>query len=138
MNGQLESGCRRELVAIVGGVTLLLGGILFFFDPTVYHFYPTCVFHQMTGLLCPGCGGLRAIHQILHGHLLTAFRFNPLLVSCVPVIAVIAASHGLRDKSNRPRSMGFPMSWIWLVGATTLVLGVWRNLPGAPTTILPP
>jgi len=67
--------------------------ILFCFDPSGYSFFPICVFHQTTGLLCPGCGSLRALHQLLHGHLLIAFRFNPLLLLSLPVAGWYAARY---------------------------------------------
>ena len=37
-------------------------------------------FHAMTGLWCPGCGGLRAVHDLTHGHLVTALHENALVV----------------------------------------------------------
>ena len=67
-------GATMSLVALAAGV-------LFCFDPNRYPFYPLCFFHRATGLLCPGCGSLRALHQLLHGNLATAFHFNALLVS---------------------------------------------------------
>ncbi|MCX6913024.1 MAG: DUF2752 domain-containing protein, partial [Verrucomicrobia bacterium] len=63
-----------------------VGLVLFCFDPRQYHFYPICFFHKATGLLCPGCGALRATHQLLHGHLAAAFRFNPMLVASLPFL----------------------------------------------------
>jgi hypothetical protein len=30
---------------------------------------PLCPLHAMTGLLCPLCGGLRAVNHLAHGHL---------------------------------------------------------------------
>ena len=49
------------------------------FDPAKTIF-PKCIFKMITGLLCPGCGSQRAVHQILHGNFMQAFFFNPLLL----------------------------------------------------------
>ena len=38
-----------------------------------------CLFHELTGLYCPGCGSGRAALALLHGHPLRAFGHNPLL-----------------------------------------------------------
>ena len=38
---------------------LASGAVLFFFNPSQYGFYPVCLFHELTGLNCPGCGGRR-------------------------------------------------------------------------------
>ncbi|HTL55610.1 MAG TPA: DUF2752 domain-containing protein [Candidatus Limnocylindrales bacterium] len=135
---QIESGYHRQWVLILGSLTLLFGAILFCFDPTHYNIYPQCAFYQVTGLLCPGCGALRAGHQLLHGHLLTAFRFNPLLVTYIPVVAALYLRYLVRSSNGQSRPIAFPMHLVWLLGVGALALGVWRNLPGAPVAILPP
>ena len=38
-----------------------------------------CLFYELTGLYCPGCGSGRAALALLHGHPLRAFGHNPLL-----------------------------------------------------------
>ena len=53
--------------------------VLYTFPPAAYSFYPPCIFHAATGLLCPGCGTTRALHQLLHGNVAEAFRLNPFL-----------------------------------------------------------
>src|SRR5438067_2053494 len=65
-------------------VLTVCAAILYFLDPAHFDFYPKCAFYQSTGLLCPGCGSLRALHQLLHGHWAEALRFNALLVLFLP------------------------------------------------------
>src|SRR5262245_65928456 len=77
------------VVATVGTV------ILFSFDPARYNFYPRCFVRAVTGLNCPGCGSLRAIHQLLHGHVLVAARLNLLLVLSLPGVAWWVARCGM-------------------------------------------
>ena len=123
-------------------VCVLLGGVaslvLFCFDPRQYHFYPVCFFHKTTGLLCPGCGALRALHQLLHGHLATALRFNPVLIVSLPFLCWIGGRFALQEARNQPLSLGLRPSWLWLMLAVVLVVSVLRNLPGAPFTMLRP
>ena len=38
-----------------------------------------CVFRELTGLYCPGCGSGRAVIALLHGRVGAAFRHNPLV-----------------------------------------------------------
>ena len=120
------------LLAAAGGL------VLFWFDPRQYHFYPVCFFHETTGLLCPGCGALRATHQLLHGHLATAFRFNPMLVVSLPFLGWLGARCGLRKARNQPASIGLRPLWLWLLLAAVLVVSVLRNFPGAPFAMLRP
>lgn len=38
-----------------------------------------CLYHSMTGRLCPGCGGTRAMISIMHLDFKSAFNYNPVL-----------------------------------------------------------
>ena len=50
------------------------------FNPESLSFFPSCPFHSITGLHCPGCGSQRAIHDLLHLNFFQAFSHNPLIV----------------------------------------------------------
>ncbi len=79
---------------LVAAGTLAISGALYAvyaFDPSTTSFFPHCVFHDLTGLNCPGCGGTRALHALLHGHVVDALRFNALLVIGGPFLAFAAA-----------------------------------------------
>jgi hypothetical protein len=123
------------VVSLVAGAAAL---VLFCFDPRVYHFYPLCFFHSTTGLLCPGCGALRAAHQLLHGHLTAAFHYNPMLVAAVPFAAWLGGRFALRRVRHRRVSLGLHPKWLWLVLGAVLVVSVLRNLPGAQFAWLRP
>src|SRR6266550_1487519 len=69
--------------------------VLYFFNPAEHGFYPSCLFYKTTGLLCPGCGTLRAVHQLLHGHIAAAFRLNALFVLSIPVLGWWLVSRAL-------------------------------------------
>jgi hypothetical protein len=61
------------------------GGVLYAFSPTEHGFYPRCLFRALTGWQCPGCGGTRALYQLLHLHLGEAMRLNALVTILAPV-----------------------------------------------------
>ncbi|GLC82568.1 DUF2752 domain-containing protein [Lacrimispora brassicae] len=42
-----------------------------------------CLFHSLTGLYCPGCGGTRAIRSLLRGDLRMSFQYHPLVLYAV-------------------------------------------------------
>lgn len=48
-----------------------------------------CIFNKQTGWLCPGCGGQRAIHALLHGNFVEAFHLNPLIYILLPLLAFL-------------------------------------------------
>jgi hypothetical protein len=103
--------------------------VLYFFNPAESAFYPGCVFYKTTGLLCPGCGSLRALHQLLHGHILAALRFNALLVFSVPFTAALCAWYVCRRLQSQPFALNLKPAWLWLGFAALLLFGVLRNLP---------
>jgi hypothetical protein len=128
---------RPVLLGLFGLLGSIASLVLFCFDPAQYHFYPVCFLHQTTGLLCPGCGALRGLHQLLHGHLATAFRFNPMLVASLPFVLWFGAKYGLQ-KGQKPLAVGLRPVWLWLFLVGVLVVSVLRNLPGAAFAMLRP
>jgi hypothetical protein len=116
--------------AVVIGLALLGGGVLFAVNPAKYEWYPVCWLHVTTGLQCPGCGGLRATHELLHGHLAAAWALNPLAVLLTPLYAWFGLDAGLALLRGRglPKSPPRP-AMIWLGVAGLLVFGIVRNLP---------
>ncbi|MCI9570502.1 MAG: DUF2752 domain-containing protein [Lachnospiraceae bacterium] len=39
-----------------------------------------CLFHEITGLYCPGCGGTRAFKALLRGELLLSVLYHPFVL----------------------------------------------------------
>ncbi|HWD18382.1 MAG TPA: DUF2752 domain-containing protein [Verrucomicrobiae bacterium] len=103
--------------------------VVFLFDPEQYHFYPVCVFHQATGWDCPGCGGLRAAHQLLHGHIAAAWRFNPLAVLLAPAAAWFYAREIVRDATGKilPGCLTQPV-FLWTLVPAFVLFGILRNV----------
>lgn len=116
--------------AILAVLAVLAGSaVLFFFDPATHGFYPFCLFHRLTGLECPGCGGLRAVHQLTHGHLAAAWRLNALVVMALPVVSLVGGRWLWRKAAGRPgAARAVRPVWFWLLLAVLLAFGVLRNL----------
>ena len=131
---------RRPVVWFVLPSALLMAGaaLLYFFNPAQFGFYPACLFYQTTGLLCPGCGTLRATHQLLHGHVEAAFRFNALLVSSLPFTAYGCIRAARNRAANKPALAWIRPGWLWLGLAVLIVFALLRNLPGASRYWLAP
>ena len=56
--------------------------------------YPRCMFLQLTGWQCPGCGSQRALHALLHGHFAQAWHYNAMLFILTPLIIALTAASG--------------------------------------------
>ena len=128
----------NKLLAVVACslATLAVGAVLFFFNPATTWFLPSCTFHRLTGLYCPGCGSTRALHCLLHGEFREALRDNALVVLALPIAVAILLAHvvGLRPSPALLRKR------IWLVLLLSVIVGfgVLRNIPRSPFSCLGP
>jgi len=80
----LENKKFQGTAVITAAVFFII--VLFFWDPAVLNYYPPCLFQSVTGLLCPGCGGMRGTHEILHFNFNEAYVLNPLVYVSTPLI----------------------------------------------------
>jgi hypothetical protein len=103
---------------------------LFVFDPSTAGFFPVCPLYETTGLQCPGCGGLRAVHQLSHGHLAEAWRLNPLLVALLPAALWLGLREAVRAVTGRewPGLVTRPF-FGWLLAGAVILFGILRNVP---------
>ncbi|MFG2709621.1 DUF2752 domain-containing protein [Streptomyces goshikiensis] len=99
-------------------------------DPNEPGHYPVCPLFRLTGVLCPGCGGLRSAHAFAHGDLVTALGANAMAVVGYFGFAAFVALWLVRAYRGAPapRVVLTPRYW-WAVGAVALVFSVIRNLP---------
>lgn len=112
--------------------------VLFRYDPAHFGFYPRCVLFVLTGLYCPGCGALRASHQLVHGNLLGALDYNPFFVVALPFLAYAVAGWATAAL-GRPLPTYRPSGRAtWALFAVIVGFTVLRNLPYPPFDVLAP
>lgn len=87
----------RRIVAN-GGLLLITSAtlVLRLNSPVVAAFYPSCPLYRYLHILCPGCGSTRATIALLHGQFLLAMKENPLYVSLLPFLLLLAVLTYLR------------------------------------------
>lgn len=97
-----------------------------------------CIFHELTGLYCPGCGATRAMIALSRGNIYQAIRYNSVIFIDIP--AVIAAIGILKlTKHNKKVEIGVNVVIVTLI-VVSLTYGLMRNIPAfdylAPTQII--
>jgi hypothetical protein len=100
-----------------------------FFWPQLAVVVPICPIHEWFGVLCPGCGGTRAVLALLHGDISKALHFNALLVMLLPLAFGFAAESYRRAISAHefewPR---VPAVAVYGLIAAECMFGIVRNL----------
>lgn len=116
---------RRFTIVCSSAIAAAGAWVVYTFAPADNRWFPQCVFHQLTGLDCPGCGSTRALHALLHGDVAAAWRFNPILFVFAAVALCAAPSLA---RGEEPRFYKTPwFGWTSVV----VVTGYWivRNTP---------
>jgi hypothetical protein len=117
----------------VGGAVALATGYLALVDPNRPGHYPTCPILALTGLWCPGCGGLRAVHDLAHGQLAAAVSANLVVVLLVPVVVTLWArwvfTRLAPSRAGTRSQSGVPGWFGWSLFVVLLLFWGLRNLP---------
>lgn len=119
---------RRVLAGAV--MAACCGGMAFLyrFPPTEYNFYPRCPFYAATHWLCPGCGGTRALYELLHLNLRGALHYNALLTVLAPLLLMWFAWSCYRFlRDNRFPPLPWPRSIALALGTVSLLFAVIRD-----------
>ena len=107
-------------------------------DPNQSGFFPKCIYLQTTGHWCPGCGGLRAVHDLLHGDVSGALGMNVVVtLVVVPLGLVGLAWWWLRGLGvNLPR-LHISTGMSWALPALLFAFWIARNIPALEPYLAP-
>ena len=120
---------RKRRYGALGAGAALAGALTYIgiADPHAPGFlFPACPFHALTGLYCPGCGGLRMTHDLLNGDLGAAVVDNVFVLVGLPLLLVWGV---IRWRQGKP-VVNTPAVVVLIAAAVTWT--VVRNLPGFP------
>ncbi len=141
LSGEFTGSMPLERWLAAAGLAAASAGsaLVWYFNPSNYHFFPACPILALTGFACPGCGLTRGFHALFHGDIYTAVDFNAL----TPLMALIFVFLFASLVSIAVRGKGLlrlSASPTFLLGILILLLlfGVLRNLPFYPFTFLYP
>lgn len=121
---------NKEKVKIffVGFFMSAIFGIFYLYYGGKFHFYIPCLFHELCGYYCPGCGITRMFYSILKLDLYQAFRYNAFLFCLLP-FAVFYCIYificWIHDKCFFLPTKRF----IYMILILFLFFGIIRNIP---------
>ena len=129
----MSTGVRRlGAPLLTAGAVVAATLALYLRDPHEQGSWGICPTKLVSGLDCPGCGGLRAVNDLTHGDLAGAASTNLLFVAAIPLLVVawvLWVRRAARGETWRPG----PSTRAWTITALVVVVAfvVLRNLPGS-------
>ena len=122
-------------------IAVITMSLLYFFYPAGSgSFHPNCIFHELTGLFCPGCGSQRATSALLHGNVIKAADLNILFIVSIPLIlysAFVFTWNGFNKRKISQRIFYSPV-FVKAFLLVVIIFGILRNLPFYPFRWLAP
>ena len=127
----------RLLISIgVPAGAMLIATVFFLLGKT-----PPCLFYEVTGLYCAGCGSGRCFLALLHLDFYAAFRYQPLLFISLPFLIYYVAKLYLGFVFGKD-VLPFPEvknKWFGItVVAVIIAYWILRNIPVFPFVLLAP
>ncbi len=119
----------RLNIVLKSTVSLVLAGFAYAVFVEITHLSIPCVFHSLTGYLCPGCGITRLVMSVLHGDLEGARKANMFIWHLFPLAAGYGAYRLFKYVRNDDTGFSLPeLVLLSVVLIMTLAWGVYRNI----------
>lgn len=130
-SGAGSSGWRGLLLpgaaAAAGAAAVLL---LHVRDPHIEGSYGLCPVYALFGVYCPGCGGMRAVHNLTEGHIVDSLHSNLLALPVLTLYALWVGDWAIRGwRGDGPRLPGISSLTMWVLLGSIAVYTVVRNTP---------
>lgn len=112
------------LIAVCAGLIYVYSR----FNPESSALFPKCIFLQLTGFQCPGCGSQRVIHSLLNLDLRKAFEANAFLVLSIPYIIALLVSIPLKSRFPKFYNVLNSVPSIITIGILVIAWWIARNI----------
>lgn len=124
---RLSAVALPAAVASAGAAAVLL---LHFRDPHVPGSYGLCPSYALFGVYCPGCGGMRAVHNLTDGNIIDSLHSNLLALPVLVLFALWVGDWAVRAwRGEGPRLPGIGTATMWVLLGSIAAYTVLRNTP---------
>ena len=111
-------------------ILLMLLGVVLYYLGSRYQLFLPCLFHEVTGWYCPGCGISRMSVSLVQLDFAAAWGYNPAVLVALPLLIYYTADMTFRYvKGKRPSTGKLHNIILYLLIGYFLVFGILRNLP---------
>ena len=123
----MKQRLRRVLLTYLG---LIIIFIAYYFINKTTGFYIPCIFHEITGLDCPGCGITRCLFHLINLRIADAFKANPLVFIYLPFIVAyfIYQSYLYVYQKKDKILVKIPNYVMYILLVITIIYGIVRNI----------
>ncbi len=119
---------RQNIITVVC-VTAIALAVLYFGTPASETWILKCPLFQFTGLQCPLCGSQRAIHDMLHGNIISSWHYNPALWVFALYLMFIASGYiNRRIRQSKVHKWCVSNKGIFTAIGVLLLWGIARNI----------
>lgn len=113
-------------------VTVLAAAVVFIAgrNPHEQQIFPPCAFLSLTGWTCPGCGGTRAVYDIVNLDFASAVTMNAMVTLSFVPLALAGMAWWIGVTAGKlPRPKELSPHWAWAYVALLVAFTVVRNIP---------
>lgn len=119
---------RLKLIITIGAPVLLIAALIF--KEQIFALSAVlgkCIFHEVTGLHCTGCGNTRSVKALMSGHILLSIRNNPAILFLTIALGLLYCEVA-SDVIGKPVKLLPRKAWLWwTVFALFIIFYIVRN-----------
>ena len=121
---------ERIFKVLEANLILLLMLFGYYFINKYTGIYLPCIFYEVTGLKCPGCGITHLVFDLINFRIIDAFYDNPLVFIYLPfIMAYYVYMIYLYIYNKKDKILVKIPNYVWgILIAITILYGVVRNL----------
>lgn len=108
---------------------VLLAGLLYYAFICITGIKIPCLFYEITGLNCPGCGVTRMAVALLRFDIVEAFKYQPVIFCSILPLSICFGVHALRYvKEGKVPFYKWQNVLMWFVIVALLLFCIYRNV----------
>ncbi|MEU4315463.1 DUF2752 domain-containing protein [Nocardia sp. NPDC024068] len=118
------------LPVVAAGAGIAAVAMLHVRDPHIEGSWGLCPVYALFGVYCPGCGGMRAVHNLTDGNIIDSLHSNLLALPMLVLFALWVGDWVRRAwRGEGPRLPGISATTMWVLLGSLAIYTVLRNTP---------